>query len=249
MIEFSDIARFMQPDPLADDYHWLSPYAYCGGDPMNNIDPTGCNPVYNTQGYLIGITDTGLQGEPIIVEDNGTDLVDYRNLTWDEIQSLNLGVDDLVNEEAKLRYEASVAELPNRPDQDGYITLEEANKWYREGNGEPLYADLQKVDLSGLLSLGEKDVGKSYIVNLFIGSGSLTDALVYGTITLKRYPDHGVRAYDDRYDFDIKKSIKPNVMMRNALTVIGEWIAGSGTPYSIQFYGTAKLNPIFPWTK
>ena len=77
----------------------------------------------------------------------------------------------------------------------------------------------------------------------------MTDALVYGTITLKRYPDHGVRAYDDRYDFDIKKSIKPNVMMRNALTVIGEWIAGSGTPYSIQFYGTAKLNPIFPWTK
>ncbi len=180
MIEFSDIARFMQPDPLADDYHWLSPYAYCGGDPMNNIDPTGCNPVYNTQGYLIGITDTGLQGEPIIVEDNGTDLVDYRNLTWDEIQSLNLGVDDLVNEEAKLRYEASVAELPNRPDQDGYITLEEANKWDRVGNGEPLYADLQKIDLSGLLSLGKKYVGKSY-----------------------------ARAYDDRYDFDIKKSIKP----------------------------------------
>ncbi len=244
-----DIARFMQPDPLATENHGVSPYTYCNGDPINNIDPTGCNPVYNTQGYLIGITDTGLQGEPIIVEDNGTDLVDYRKMTWDEIQSLNLGVDGLVNEEAKSRYEASVAGLPDRPDWDGYITLEEANKWYREGNGEPLYADLQKVDLSGLLSLGEKDVGKSYIVNLFIGSGSLTDALVYGTITLKRYPDHGVRAYDDRYDFDIKKSIKPNVMMRNALTVIGEWIAGSGTPYSIQFYGTAKLNPIFPWTK
>ena len=111
-------------------------------------------------------------------------------MTWDEIQSLNLGVDGLVNEEAKSRYEASVAGLPDRP------------------------------DLSGLLSLGKKYVGKSY-----------------------------ARAYDDRYDFDIKKSIKPNVMMRNALTVIGEWIAGSGTPYSIQFYGTAKLNPIFPWTK
>ena len=36
-----DIARFMQPDPKADDYNWLSPYAYCGGDPINKIDPNG----------------------------------------------------------------------------------------------------------------------------------------------------------------------------------------------------------------
>ena len=38
-----DIARFMQPDPNADDYHWLSPYAYCGGDPINRVDPDGCD--------------------------------------------------------------------------------------------------------------------------------------------------------------------------------------------------------------
>ena len=37
----SCITRFMQPDPKAHDYHWLSPYAYCGGDPINFIDPTG----------------------------------------------------------------------------------------------------------------------------------------------------------------------------------------------------------------
>ncbi len=36
-----DIARFLQPDPKADDYPWLSPYSYCGGDPINNIDPDG----------------------------------------------------------------------------------------------------------------------------------------------------------------------------------------------------------------
>ena len=36
-----DIARFMQPDPKAGDYHWLSPYAYCGGDPINFVDPDG----------------------------------------------------------------------------------------------------------------------------------------------------------------------------------------------------------------
>ncbi len=34
-------ARFLQPDPMADDYPWLSPYTYCAGNPIRNIDPTG----------------------------------------------------------------------------------------------------------------------------------------------------------------------------------------------------------------
>ncbi len=38
-----DLGRFMQPDPSTHDYHWLSPYAYCGGDPVNFVDPTGCS--------------------------------------------------------------------------------------------------------------------------------------------------------------------------------------------------------------
>ena len=36
-----DIARFMQPDPLATENHGVSPYIYCNGDPINFIDPTG----------------------------------------------------------------------------------------------------------------------------------------------------------------------------------------------------------------
>ena len=35
--------RFTNPDPMASDYHPISPYAYCGGDPINMIDPTGKN--------------------------------------------------------------------------------------------------------------------------------------------------------------------------------------------------------------
>ena len=33
--------RFTTVDPLAIDYGSMSPYAYCGGDPINRIDPTG----------------------------------------------------------------------------------------------------------------------------------------------------------------------------------------------------------------
>ena len=34
-----DEARFWQPDPMADDYPGISPYAYCAGDPINHFDP------------------------------------------------------------------------------------------------------------------------------------------------------------------------------------------------------------------
>lgn len=34
-------ARFMSIDPNADSYYYLNPYNYCGGDPINRIDPDG----------------------------------------------------------------------------------------------------------------------------------------------------------------------------------------------------------------
>jgi len=35
------IGRFMSVDPLAEKYYSISPYAYCGGNPVNFIDPDG----------------------------------------------------------------------------------------------------------------------------------------------------------------------------------------------------------------
>ncbi len=35
------LGRFNSIDPLAEKYYGISPYAYCGGDPVNCIDPTG----------------------------------------------------------------------------------------------------------------------------------------------------------------------------------------------------------------
>ena len=34
-------ARWSTPDPLADKFYPISPYSYCGGDPINKIDPDG----------------------------------------------------------------------------------------------------------------------------------------------------------------------------------------------------------------
>ena len=41
---------FTSPDPLAHKYYWLSPYSYCGGDPVNCIDPTGMEVIADSLG-------------------------------------------------------------------------------------------------------------------------------------------------------------------------------------------------------
>ena len=37
----SDIQRWTTPDPLAEKYYYLSPYAFCNNNPVNFVDPYG----------------------------------------------------------------------------------------------------------------------------------------------------------------------------------------------------------------
>ncbi len=57
------LARWMVPDPMAEKYYSASPYAYCHDDPINAIDPDGCNPIFNTRGEYIGMTKEGYTGQ------------------------------------------------------------------------------------------------------------------------------------------------------------------------------------------
>ena len=123
---------------------------------------------------------------------------------------------------------------------DGYITLSEANWHYRTGNGTPLYADLGKLNLSRIsVSDFPGGVGSSASFNLDSPRymGSANDGLVYGTIRLTLGKNRSVTSNFDIYDFDMQRGR----FLRNVATRIGNFVAGGGTPYSINFYGTGTI--------
>ena len=47
------LARWMAPDPLAEKYYGVSPYAYCGDNPINAMDPDGQDFYYSKNGHFL----------------------------------------------------------------------------------------------------------------------------------------------------------------------------------------------------
>lgn len=222
---------------IVQAYPYYSPYAYALCYPVSCIDPDGRRPIYSTMGYLLGTDDNGLQGDAIIMDSQYF----HQGMSPDEASQYHLGMEGLVDPDAVSRFNDSFNSLSSRPDWDGYLTLSEANYWFRNGNGQPLYVSLDKIDLSGLVSLGDNYVGQEKYINLFFASGSLNDAMVYGNIKLVRYPHDTVRAKADYYDFDIKPWNSFSTIGRNIQTIIGSRVAGQGVGYHINIYGSQKL--------
>ena len=99
--------RFDVPDGMAHVKPWNSPYAFCGGDPVNFADPTGLNDFYYNGGYIgsdgidngiiwVVPNETKDNRETVnkivnFIEGNG----DSKGMTWDEVydKCLNTGAD------------------------------------------------------------------------------------------------------------------------------------------------------------
>lgn len=226
--------RWLSPDNKAADYPYLSPYSYCGGDPINYHDLDGNRPIYSCTGNLLGVTESGLQGEPIFIKDS-----DYsQHMTDLQAQKLDLGQDALNDDNARNNFINSFSSLSSRPDWDGYITLDEANEWYRNGNGRTLYADFSKINLSKLSP--SKEV-QALGISLFKYSTSVNDMLVYGSIKVSFISEQCIKSDYDKYDFDMHKGgFKTKI--RNFLTKIGASVAGKGVPFEIRFYGKKELH-------
>lgn len=72
------LGHFTTPDPLASGNPSISPWAYCNGDPINFIDPTGLIVIYNKQGDYLGHSSEGFTGEVYIY--TGEEEIDRNNL-------------------------------------------------------------------------------------------------------------------------------------------------------------------------
>ena len=143
------IARWTAADPLSEKYYGISPYVYCIGDPIRNVDILGLRPIYSTDGYLLGTDDGGIQGEQIIMKRDNFE----QGMRTEEALKYDLGVEGLEGEDAITCFNDSFNHLKDRPDWDGYITLKEANEWYRSGNGEPLFADINRIMYLGVKNM------------------------------------------------------------------------------------------------
>ena len=237
------LGRFTTMDPLGEVNYGQSSFAYCGNNPINWIDPTGmlASPIYDDEGNLLGTDDEGLQGDAIVMDKD-----DFKQgMSHDDAKEKDKGTDSFKDDNAKQKFKKSYDSLKDRPDWDGKLTLAEANDWYRNGNGQPLFIDASQIDLSPL-SIEDLTINKGITFNFFYPTHlNLETGLVYGNIRVTLLSNDGkVRIGNtnnliDEYNFE--KHDNGNGF-RNFATKIGEYVAGNGTSYKIYGHGLGKIN-------
>lgn len=139
------LGRWINIDPLAEDFMGHTPYNAMMNNPVMFIDPDGraaMSPLYNTDGDFLGTDDEGLQGKAIVMnEENFT-----QGMSHDKALSNSLGAEGLSSKEAGTKLLSNYNGLKDRPDYDGKVTFGEAIKWYNEGSGDALFIDPNKLD-------------------------------------------------------------------------------------------------------
>ncbi|MCI7555814.1 MAG: hypothetical protein MST03_03345 [Bacteroidales bacterium] len=229
---------WMSVDPLSDKYPGNTPYLYCNGNPIILVDPDGRNPIYDLDGNLIGTDEKGQQGSPIVMDSK----LFTQGMSQEEAMGFDVGVDFLATEK-KIVLQENHMRLSNRPDWDGRLNLFEANNWYRNGNGKPLFVDASKIDLSPLMKSDFSKIGSLYVNFLSLENLNLQTGLVYGTIKVSMINNEGmVRIGNqsgllDVYNFDMQNGRG----FRNFATILGSIVAGKGTSFNIYCYGQAKI--------
>ena len=228
------IARWVVQDPI--DHFYQSTYSAFEGNPVFWADPSGAAVEETEEGWTFA-------------GDDAKSLFSWlqQNLKDEEKQDCN-------NNEKERKSDKNNLDYDNCPrcwwlNDDEYLTPDEAIWHYRLGNGEPVSVRLNKLDLSKVRVRDFKNTPYNHqgypMIYVNFDQEFYTNfdqAIIYGSIALVYIGNNTVMALPDTYDFDMKYNYSTaKGVIRDLGTLMGLYWNGAGTPYDIQFLGTAKI--------
>ena len=249
------LGQFTTMDPLCEKYYHISPYAYCGGNPMNRVDPDGQNPIYAPNGRFLGTDDLGLQGHYYVMDEKyftqGMSHFDVGKCAV--MGNIPRNVEKIINN----HYE----KLPERPDFDGFVTVGEGIAWAKSHpnalkNPTPdntLYIDASQLDFGSISTTDFPKEGVEKAQNLFNNDNILESSInatllstVYAlgrvNMILTNRPARSVQIVNDSatdYDWNVGGGWKRNTFIQTNNTIFG--INPKIHGFKAYYYGTGTL--------
>lgn len=120
---------------------------------------------------------------------------------------------------------------------DGKLQRTEANDWWENSNGAPVYVDNSKIDWTGLKIPKGKVAGDVFsitTVEAFLNLPYET-AATYGGTSFRVIDSETVSVFDQDYDFEMHNVENVSTVLRNIATAVGR-PSNCGTDFSIHFY-------------